>query len=111
MTLLVSHPETGVLERLEDEHGFPIHDAIQTVRKTEIQRLLVPEQGRQQFKQGWLDFEAIAKWHDDYSHASLFALASQRRFDQPGTRFMGSGLDEGKLGVCRMQLRLRISAA
>lgn len=105
MALLVSHRETRVFEKVERDDKFPVHKAIQMVkRKKNLRRLKVDAEA-------WAQFERITDWYDGYSHPSLFALASTAKFDEPGCVILGSGFDEKKINAYRKELIRRISAA
>jgi hypothetical protein len=60
--------------------------------------------------QGWASFQTISEWHDDYSHASFFSLATQAMFAAPGHVILGGEFDDGKRAAYRKELGLRVSA-
>jgi hypothetical protein len=105
MALLLSHHAIDVAQRFDRAPTkFPVHNAVQLVRKrrnTEFLRIDA---------QGWRSFEAIAKWYDDYSHASALSLATQTMLGKPGGRILGGEFDDYKLAAYRKELGLRVSS-
>ncbi len=110
MALLLSLPETRVLQRLErDLNKFPVHQALELVeRKHNREALKRLGLGRK----AWSDFKRITKWYDSYSHPSVFAITGMRKFAKPRAVILGSGFDEAKVAkVYPPELHRRISAA
>ncbi len=105
MALLCSHHAIDVVERLNKEPGkFSVADAVQRVQKQRNVELLKVN------KEAWRTFEDITKWYDNYSHASVFSLATQTIFSQPGAVILGSGFDDDKQDGYRKELGLRVSS-
>lgn len=72
MALLCSHPAIDVFQRIEaDVRRFPVSSAVQMVRKRRNAELLRVN------TDAWSVFQAITKWYDAYSHATVFSLATQ----------------------------------
>jgi hypothetical protein len=105
MALLLSHHAIGVVQRFDRAPTkFPVHNAVQLVRKRRNTELLRID------AQGWRSFEAIAKWYDDYSHASALSLATQTMLGTPGSRIVGGEFDDYRLAEYRKELGLRVSS-
>ena len=105
MALLCSHHAIDVARRFDQAPTkFPVHNAVQLVRKrrnTELLRINA---------QGWTSFEAIASWYDNYSHPSAFSLAKQTMRGEPGSRILGGEFDDCKRAEYRKELGLRVSS-
>lgn len=105
MALLCSHHAIDVAQRFDQAPTkFPVHRAVQLVRErrnTKLLRIDAP---------GWAAFEAIAKWYDQYSHASALSLATQTMLGEPGGRILGGEFDDDKQAEYRKELRLRVSS-
>ena len=105
MALLCSHHAIDVAQRFNQAPTkFPVHNAVQMVRKrrnTELLRINA---------RGWTSFEAIARWYDDYSHASALSLATQTMLGEPGGRILGGEFDDCKRAEYRKELGLRVSS-
>ena len=105
MALLCSHHKIEVLRRFDQDPGnFPVHDAVRLVRNCRNAQLLKIN------AQGWASFEAISKWYDQYSHASVLSLATQTMLATPGCVILGGEFDVSKREVYRKELGLRVSA-
>ncbi len=105
MALLCSHHAIDVLVHFDrDPRRFPVQDAVQLVRKRRNTQLLKIN------AQGWASFEAISKWYDQYSHASVLSLATQAMLATPGSVNLGGQFDDAKREEYRKELGLRVSA-
>lgn len=105
MALLCSHHAIDVVQRFDQAPTkFSVHNAVQLVRKRRNTELLRIN------SQGWTSFEAIAKWYDDYSHASALSLATQTMLGGPGGRILGGEFDDCKQAEYRKELGLRVSS-
>lgn len=105
MALLCSHHAIDVIVRLiQDPAIFPVHKAVQLVRKPSNMRVLRISAG------AWTSFETITKWYDQYSHASAFSLATQQIFGGHGGVIIGSEFDDAKRDDYQKELRLRGSS-
>ena len=105
MALLCSHHAIDVAQRFDNAPTkFPVHDAVQLVRRRRNTHLLKIN------AQGWRSFEDIAGWYDDYSHATAFSLATQTMLGEPGGRILGGEFDDGKGAQYRKELALRVSS-
>ena len=105
MALLCSHSAIDVLQRLDaDPARFPVHSAVQTVRKNRNSKLLKLDTN------AWSVFQSITQWYDTYSHATVFSLAAQAKLSQRGQVFVGAGFDEFKLDGYRGELSIRVSS-
>ena len=105
MALLCSHHAFDVARRFDEAPTkFPVHRAVQLVRKRRNAELLRIN------AQGWASFEAIAKWYDDYSHSSALSLATQTMLGEPRGRILGGEFDDGKRAGYRKELGLRVSS-
>lgn len=105
MALLCSHHAIDVAQRFDEAPTkFPVHNAVQLVRRRRNTDLLKIN------AQGWKSFEAIAGWYDDYSHASALSLATQTMLGEPGGRILGGEYDDGKRAKYRKELELRVSS-
>jgi hypothetical protein len=60
--------------------------------------------------EGWQGFQDISKWYNNYSHASVTALANLQLFNTPSGLVVGSEFDPGKVDAYRKEIRLRIDA-
>ncbi len=105
MALLCSHHAIDVMARLVRNPAiFPVHDAVQLVRKSRnTERLQVSPEA-------WASFETVTKWYDKYSHASALSLATQQMLDRPGAVIIGSEFDDAKRDEYQKELRLRVSS-
>jgi hypothetical protein len=105
MALLLSHRQIDTFDLVERHPGFPVHKALNIVNKKRNAELLQVNQ------LGWKKFMEITSFYDEYSHPSLFAVASTRVFSSPGTRQMGGEFDLGKKTAYQREIRLAASAA
>ncbi len=105
MALLCSHHAIDVAQRFDQAPTkFPVHNAVQLVRKRRNTELLKIN------AQGWTSFETIAKWYDDYSHASALSLVTQTMLGKPGGRILGGEFDDRKRAGYQKELALRVSS-
>ena len=105
MALLCSHHAINVVKRLNnDPDRFPVHKALQIVQQGRNVNLLKVK------KDGWNQFKAIAEWHNDYSHASILSVATQRLLNGPSSPILGVEFDEAKRSEYKKDLTLRISS-
>lgn len=105
MALLCSHHAIDVVTRLDAEPTqFPVQKALQLVHKPRNTALLRID------GKAWKSFEAISKWYDDYSHASVLSLATNTMRAAPGCVILGGEFDDGKMAQYRKELKLRVSA-
>lgn len=105
MALLCSHRGINVFERLDaDPTKFPVDSAIQIVRRRRNAQLLSVN------TDAWSVFQSITRWYDDYSHATVFSLATQAKLSHQGQAFLGGGFDEFKRDSYRRELIIRVSS-
>jgi len=105
MALLLSHRQINAFDLLEKDFRFPVHKALNIVkRKRNAELLRVSEQG-------WEKFIEITSFHDQYSHPSVFAVASTHIFSLPGSHQVGGEFDLEKKDSYQKEIRLAISAA
>jgi hypothetical protein len=105
MALLLSHRQINAFDLLEKDSRFPVHKALDIVkRKRNAELLGVSERG-------WKKFIEITSFYDQYSHPSLFAVASTHFFSLPGSRQVGGGFDLEKKDSYQKEIGLAVSAA
>jgi hypothetical protein len=106
MALLCSSPGLMTFARLEKEgKRYPVHDALRDVNNKKARRILDIN------AEGWNTFIEIAKFYDQFSHASTLVVSAQMMLDRPGMLVMLGDYDEGKADIYRFELIRRRSAA
>jgi len=105
MALLLSHRQIDVFDLLEKQLQFPVHKAVNMVKRKRNAQLLGVNQ------RGWEKFIEITSFYDEYSHPSVFAAASTHVFSSPGSRQIGGEFDLEKKAAYQKEIRLAISAA
>ena len=104
MALLCSHQDLDVVQRLQSEHGYPTHKAIDAITTKKNRDVLDVD------AEGWETFTEITKWYSRFSHASRMGVAANLLFGDEGGYLIGGGFDEEKTEEYRKELRLRGSA-
>jgi hypothetical protein len=105
MALLLSHWQINAFDLLEKDFRFPVHKALDIVKRNRNAELLGVS------KQGWEKFIEITSFYDQYSHPSIFAAASTHIFSLPGSRQVGGEFDLEKKDSYQKEIRLAIGAA
>ena len=105
MALLLSHRQIDTFVSIDkDPQKFSVHKALDLVRKKRNARLLGID------GPGWLKFQELTSFYDQYSHPSVFAVSSGHSFSLSGYRQIGGEFDTAKLDAYRKEISLRISA-
>jgi hypothetical protein len=102
MALLCAHTDTQVLEQIEKDRRYNVQRAVAKVKQAKNRRRLRID------AKGWETFERITSWYDQYSHSSVFAVASLHI--NAGGMTLITEFDEGKTGSYAGELTLRASA-
>lgn len=106
MALLLSHPRINTFDLIEkDPKVFPVHKAIDFVKKKRNSKLLGID------GKGWQKFSEIISFYDKYSHPSVFAVSTTHSFSVPGARQIGADFDPEKLEGYKKEVHLRMSAS
>ena len=105
MALLLSHRQINTYDSLERDFRFPVHKALDIVKKKRNMQLLGVNE------KGWEKFIGITSFYNQYSHPSVFAAAITRVFSSPGSRQIGGEFDLKKKDAYQKEIRLAISAA
>ena len=101
MALLCAHTDTQVVEQIEKNRRYNVHDAVAKVRQAKhLDRLRIDPKG-------WDAFKRITSWYDQYSHSSVFSLSS---LHVEGGMALITEFDEDKIGSYAGELTLRASA-
>lgn len=91
-----------------DSTKYPVHKAVHRLLQSETSQRLRRLVGFD--VDGWRRLLDLAKFYDDFSHASAFSLGFHLVFDQPGMVVMGPYFDPGKRRPISIELKRRRSA-
>ena len=101
MALLCAHTDTQVVEQIEKNRRYNVHDAVAKVRQAKnLDRLRIDPKG-------WDAFEQITSRYDQYSHSSVFSVSS---LQVEGGMALITEFDEDKIDSYAGELKLRASA-
>jgi hypothetical protein len=103
MAFLCSSSALDVLDRYLTEGKFPTHKAVDRVikhsKKLDLKREALEELKRAR------DF------YNEYSHPSMFTLASHVCFETEGALYVGCSFDEGKVEIYQKEVDCRLELA
>ncbi len=100
MSLLISINEVN----MQNIDRYPVHRAIAGLNSSKIAKRLQADPA------ALSQFQAVAKWHNQFSHGTLPTIATSQN-EASGAWNIGADYDLGKESIYRTQIRLRTSAA
>lgn len=108
MALLLLDEDANVWLHYASKSGYPVqkapHRLLQKETAVRLRRLVAFD------AHAWRRYLALAKFYDQFNHASVLSLGFHMMFDRPGVIILGAEFDPGKRKQVGIELRRRRSA-